>query len=420
LWISHYEKRRRTVPNGGGLRFRRRTEPARRHQALDPEVFATTGSQIICYDSGYHVWPNGQKHNGTDDVTRRMLLRSFPQAYIACDAIAQTIKPPIPRIPVRSLLNVSLTVSDLKRSLEFYQGLFGMPIQQRQGNTGIILKVGPGPQGLGLFSRQSSGVGHAPEASRIARVCFSTGAFNPERLSRSLNDYGIRQPDHGGAGEPLRAWVDIRREDKGGAKGGTPEIYCTDPDGITIQLQDVSYCGGAGHLGNLCRSPDASRTAKGRFIVRDLNHVSIKVSNLKRSLNFYQGLFGIPIQHEQGSTTISLRIGAGPQAVGLFVGGNDATGGTPGNPNIAHVCLAVDDFNPDRVMKTLADYGVKPRGTDEPGRPLTSIVRMRMEDHGGAKSGTPELYFTDPDGITIQLQDASYCGGAGYLGNVCG
>ena len=28
-----------------------------------------------------------------------------------------------------------------------------------------------------------------------------------------------------------------------------------------------------------------------------------------------------------------------------------------------------------------------------------------MEDRGGAKEGTPELYFTDPDGILIQLQD---------------
>jgi len=29
------------------------------------------------------------------------------------------------------------------------------------------------------------------------------------------------------------------------------------------------------------------------------------------------------------------------------------------------------------------------------------------------------LYFTDPDGLLIQLQDVSYCGGGGFLGNVC-
>jgi hypothetical protein len=46
-------------------------------------------------------------------------------------------------------------------------------------------------------------------------------------------------------------------------------------------------------------------------------------------------------------------------------------------------------------------------------------VRMRGPDAGGAKEGTPELYFTDPDGLQIQLQDVSYCGGSGVLGNIC-
>ena len=29
-------------------------------------------------------------------------------------------------------------------------------------------------------------------------------------------------------------------------------------------------------------------------------------------------------------------------------------------------------------------------------------------DRGGAPEGTPELYFTDPDGLRIQLQDVAY------------
>jgi hypothetical protein len=44
---------------------------------------------------------------------------------------------------------------------------------------------------------------------------------------------------------------------------------------------------------------------------------------------------------------------------------------------------------------------------------------MRMENRGGAKEGTPELYFTDPDNIRIQIQDVSYCGGSGRLGQIC-
>ena len=51
--------------------------------------------------------------------------------------------------------------------------------------------------------------------------------------------------------------------------------------------------------------------------------------------------------------------------------------------------------------------------------PMMHYVSLRMPPRGGAEGGTPELYFTDPDGILLQLQDVSYCGGGGYLGNEC-
>jgi hypothetical protein len=80
----------------------------------------------------------------------------------------------------------------------------------------------------------------------------------------------------------------------------------------------------------------------------------------------------------------------------------------------------MEGFNVDKVLKALADVGVKPRGdATGPLRPLMSYVRMRGEEAGGAKGGTPELYFSDPDGILLQLQDVSYCGGSGYLGDIC-
>ena len=41
-----------------------------------------------------------------------------------------------------------------------------------------------------------------------------------------------------------------------------------------------------------------------------------------------------------------------------------------------------------------------------------------MPNRGGFEIGAPEVYFPDPDGIFIQMQDPSYCGG-GYLGENC-
>jgi hypothetical protein len=69
-------------------------------------------------------------------------------------------------------------------------------------------------------------------------------------------------------------------------------------------------------------------------------------------------------------------------------------------------------------MKTLAELGVKKAEGANAG-PLTARIRMRGPDAGGAPEGTPELYMTDPDGITIQLQDVRYCGGSGRLGERC-
>jgi hypothetical protein len=47
---------------------------------------------------------------------------------------------------------------------------------------------------------------------------------------------------------------------------------------------------------------------------------------------------------------------------------------------------------------------------------------MRGPENNGGGWGaraTPELYFTDPDNLTMQLQDIRYCGGSGALGDVC-
>ena len=74
------------------------------------------------------------------------------------------------------------------------------------------------------------------------------------------------------------------------------------------------------------------------------------------------------------------------------------------------------ELQPDQVIKALESYGIKPRESQTgPVRPMRHYISMRMENRGGAKEGTPELYFTDPDGILLQLQDVRYCGGGGFL-----
>ena len=147
----------------------------------------------------------------------------------------------------------------------------------------------------------------------------------------------------------------------------------------------------------------------------------MSVSDGARSSRFYQDLFGLRIQAYQGPNAPVLGVGGGQFL--MFAGGGGGRRGIDYEPRLAsinHLCLGIDGFNPDTVIKALESFGIKPRGSQQgPPGPLVHYISMRMESRGGAKEGTPELYFTDPDGLPIQLQDVSYCGGSGVLGNVC-
>jgi len=352
-------------------------------------------------------------------LTRRSLLRSLPVlpwlGAAASTLMAQTGKP---RLPARKLSQLTLIVSDLQRSLEFYQGLFGMPIQARQGSA-VLLRIGSGPQYLALVPATQNA---KPGFSHFG---LSIDHFNPDQTIKTLAEYGVTESDSsvdGLSGGAMKARRKMRGPEAGGSKDGTPDVFLGDPDGILIQLQDPSYCGGAGALGNVCPAPSPS-PRKGLLAVTDLSHFTLFVSDAQRSQTFYQDLFGLFVQTHQGPTAPVWGVGSGPGFLMLVAAaGRGGAGSVPAAPrgNINHGCLFMEKFDPDSVLKTLADFGLKPRGTaGGPAPPLVSYVTLRMENRGGAKEGTPELYFTDPDGILLQLQDVTYCGGAGHFGELC-
>jgi Glyoxalase/Bleomycin resistance protein/Dioxygenase superfamily len=103
-----------------------------------------------------------------------------------------------------------------------------------------------------------------------------------------------------------------------------------------------------------------------------------------------------------GGMAVDLQLGNGPQCLDLGSAGSNA-------PNINHICLAVDNFDVNRLQNILAQHGFTQSEAPEP-------MRMYMRT---AKDCTPQLFFRDPDGILIQLQDAHYSCGIGPLGNTC-
>ena len=309
-----------------------------------------------------------------------------------------------PPIPVNAWNHMTLTVTDIGRSLEFYQGLFGLTVAARQANT-LILRVGDGPQFIAL------GGGQPDSRPHINHTCLTVDNFDADRLVGILGEHGVTPVATPAEAGPGTVRVRMRGAEFGGHPDGTPELYIADPDGIVVQLQDNTYCGGEGLLGELCESPEPA-PSEGLIALREINHFTVFVGDQQRAIAFYQELFGMPITRHQGALPL-LSVGAGNQFLALAQG--------PGEARIHHASLAMDDFQHEEVMATLESYGIRPRpdGAEGPPGPLETYVTMRMPDRDGAPEGTPELYFTDPDGIVLQLQDSSYCGGSGYLGDVC-
>ena len=150
-----------------------------------------------------------------------------------------------------------------------------------------------------------------------------------------------------------------------------------------------------GALALLVAAPSASpaATAQGAAkpigAIKAMNHVSIFVPSVQKSMDFYQGTFGMPLLTKQDA---GMNLSAGSSFLGIYPAPATATGGS-----INHLCFAMDNFDADAVLTQLADRGIK------------GNIRLRGD--------TKELYFTDPDGIRVQLQDVKYIGGTGVLGD---
>ena len=121
-------------------------------------------------------------------LSRRMFIGSLAALVVAPRSFAQTSR--LSPIPVTAINHMTISVSDPARSLEWYQGLFGMPIVARQAET-VILRVGDGPQFLAIGGRAST-------KPKIHHLCLSTDNFDADRIVGILGDHGIESSQSSG------------------------------------------------------------------------------------------------------------------------------------------------------------------------------------------------------------------------------
>jgi catechol 2,3-dioxygenase-like lactoylglutathione lyase family enzyme len=121
-----------------------------------------------------------------------------------------------------------------------------------------------------------------------------------------------------------------------------------------------------------------------------LNHASLIVSDLDRSVAFYRQAFDLSIKStQQGGVNLAV----GDAFLGIYQGGPNVM------PHINHICFGIRDFDPAATVAALEAQGL----------PADSRTR----------DGVTQVYTADPDNLRIQLQDVSFCGGLGELGNEC-
>lgn len=135
----------------------------------------------------------------------------------------------------------------------------------------------------------------------------------------------------------------------------------------------------------------ATRSTQGQTVEpvaigRSMNHVSLSVADVNRSADFYNRVLGMEIISRPANGGLNMGLG-GESFLGLYQFAN------PGSMH--HLCIGVDDYNADAMAERLQEHGIEARVNRDP---------------ANRTSGGDQLYFSDPDGITLQLAQHGYLG----------
>ena len=122
---------------------------------------------------------------------------------------------------------------------------------------------------------------------------------------------------------------------------------------------------------------DDEQNREPAFQGQSLNHVTLSVADVERSQQFYSSILGVSVISKQRN---GINLGLGGSFLGLYA--------IKEPPRVNHFCVGLDEFHVQVAAERLKQYGV--------------AARVRKDK--------PEVYFQDPDGITVQLESKHYRG----------
>ena len=127
-----------------------------------------------------------------------------------------------------------------------------------------------------------------------------------------------------------------------------------------------------------------------------IDHVVFRVNDLDRMLAFYRDVLGCRLERGPGNALLA-QLRAGDSLIDL-VDARGSLGREGGNapdhqaPNVDHVCFLVDPWDAELILEQLRKHGVKP-----------GDVATRY----GATGQGPSIYFSDPEGNTVELKGSA-------------
>lgn len=135
------------------------------------------------------------------------------------------------------------------------------------------------------------------------------------------------------------------------------------------------------------------------FELQRIDHVVLRARDSARLVGFYRDVLGCAVEREVADLgLIQLRAGASlidvvaaDSRLGRLGGAGPAADrrSTAAGPNMDHVCLRVEPFDPEVITAHLVQHGAAP-----------SEVRHVY----GAEGTGPSIYVDDPEGNTVELK----------------
>jgi len=223
--------------------------------------------------------------------TRRRILQMAGAGLAARALTAQSVG-----VRGTSIEHLSVQVSDMQRSLEFYRKLLGMTLVSEDRSKELV-RIGYGKRYLiSLHRKEPYGL--------IDHYAIAVDNHDQKAVAGKLAAQGIQAVDGDDAG-----------------------FHVKDPDGVRVQITTTAV--------------PAAGSGSGVVRVQMLHHVNTQVTNVGTSETFYRNVFGFgPSKRVQGPDNHGLYFPDG----GLVI---LQTSQKPGK--LDHFCLGVEKFDADRM-----------------------------------------------------------------------